>query len=110
MAYFVTGATGFIGRRLVEGLLEKRQGKVYVLVRGGSQERLEDLIERWSVVAGPTAAKRVQPVLGDLRRPLLGVEREQVEELPGTIAHFSPIAAGYDGTAPSQLNPRVAVD
>ena len=33
MAYFVTGATGFIGRRLVERLLEKRQGKVYVLVR-----------------------------------------------------------------------------
>ena len=33
MAYFVTGATGFIGRHLVEGLLENRQGKIYVLVR-----------------------------------------------------------------------------
>jgi len=31
MAYFVTGATGFIGRRLVERLLENRQGKVYVI-------------------------------------------------------------------------------
>jgi len=46
MAYFVTGATGFIGRRLVELLLDKRQGKVFVLVREGSLERLEDLIER----------------------------------------------------------------
>ena len=48
MAYFVTGATGFIGRRLVERLLEKRQGKIYVLVRESSRGRLEDLIERWS--------------------------------------------------------------
>ena len=59
MAYFVTGATGFIGRRLIERLLEKRQGRVYVLVRASSLERLDDLIERWSVVAGASAAKRV---------------------------------------------------
>ena len=43
MAYFVTGATGFIGRRLIELLLEKRQGKVYVLVRESSLKRLDDL-------------------------------------------------------------------
>ena len=49
MAYFVTGATGFIGRRLVERLLDQRQGKVYVLVRESSMGRLDDLIERWSV-------------------------------------------------------------
>ena len=39
MAYFVTGATGFIGRRLVERLLDKRQGKVYVLVRESLRRR-----------------------------------------------------------------------
>ena len=44
MAYFVTGATGFIGKRLLEQLLDKRQGKVFVLVRESSLERLEDLI------------------------------------------------------------------
>jgi NAD(P)-dependent dehydrogenase (short-subunit alcohol dehydrogenase family) len=109
MAYFVTGATGFIGRRLIERLLEKRQGKVYVLVREGSVERLEDMIERWSVVAGPAAAKRVQPVLGDLRRPLLGVEQEQVAELRGKIVHFFHLAAVYDMTAPAELNTAVNV-
>ena len=36
MAYFVTGATGFIGRNLVELLLE-REGTIYVLVREGSR-------------------------------------------------------------------------
>ena len=35
MAYFVTGATGFIGRHLVQRLLE-REGDVHVLVRAGS--------------------------------------------------------------------------
>ncbi|HWJ50635.1 MAG TPA: SDR family oxidoreductase, partial [Solirubrobacteraceae bacterium] len=43
MAYFVTGATGFIGSRLVERLLDKRQGKIYVLVRESSKPRLDDL-------------------------------------------------------------------
>ena len=36
MSYFVTGATGFIGRHLVEQLLE-REGTIYVLVREGSR-------------------------------------------------------------------------
>lgn len=35
MGYFVTGATGFIGRYLVGNLL-KRKGSVHVLVREGS--------------------------------------------------------------------------
>ena len=36
MSYFVTGATGFIGRYLVEELLRKREGDIHVLVREGS--------------------------------------------------------------------------
>jgi thioester reductase-like protein/NADP-dependent 3-hydroxy acid dehydrogenase YdfG len=109
MAYFVTGATGFIGRRLMERLLEKRQDKVYVLVRESSLRRLDDLIERWTVVAGPSAAKRIEPVVGDLRRPLLGVEQEQVTELRGKIAHFFHLAAVYDMTAPAERNTAVNV-
>ena len=66
MAYFVTGATGFIGRRLVERLLEKRQGKVYVLVRESSTGRLDDLIERWTIIVG--AVGRRAHRAGD-RRP-----------------------------------------
>ena len=38
MSYFVTGATGFIGRNLVEKLLQ-REGTVYALVRAGSRGR-----------------------------------------------------------------------
>jgi thioester reductase-like protein len=109
MAYFVTGATGFIGSRLVERLLEKRQGKVYVLVRESSKPRLDDLVERWSMVAGSSAAERVVPVHGDLRRPLLGVEQERIEELNGKVTHFFHLAAVYDMTAPAERNNAVNV-
>ncbi|MGP0102694.1 MAG: SDR family oxidoreductase [Solirubrobacteraceae bacterium] len=109
MAYFVTGATGFIGQRLVQRLLENRQGDVYVLVRQSSAGRLEELIGHWSVLTGASAAERVQPVIGDLRRPLLGVEKEQVAELRGKVEHFFHLAAVYDMTAPAQRNTAVNV-
>ena len=60
MTYFVTGATGFIGRHLVEQLLANRGGDVHVLVREASQDRMEHLVEGWDV------HDRVHLVLGDL--------------------------------------------
>ncbi|MGH2912616.1 MAG: SDR family oxidoreductase, partial [Solirubrobacteraceae bacterium] len=108
MAYFVTGATGFIGRRLVERLLE-RKGKIHVLVREDSLARLDDLIERWETLAGGSAGKRIHPVIGDLRQPLLGVGDEQMGELEGNIEHFFHLAAVYDMTAPLELDMAVNV-
>ena len=60
MSYFVTGATGFIGRNLVELLLE-REGTIYVLVREGSKGRLAELRNRWG-----TDEDRVVGIVGDL--------------------------------------------
>ena len=41
MKYFVTGATGFIGRHLVEELLHRDDATIYALVREGSRGRLD---------------------------------------------------------------------
>ncbi|MDX6720108.1 MAG: hypothetical protein QOJ63_2362, partial [Solirubrobacteraceae bacterium] len=104
MTYFVTGATGFIGRHLVERLLE-RDGDVHVLVREGSQDRLDRLVERW----GAGAADRVKRVVGDLQLPRLGLADEQVAALAGTVEHFFHVAAMYDMTADDASNERLNV-
>ena len=46
MAYFVTGATGFIGQFLVRNLLQRGE-PIYVLVRKGSVKKLDALREAW---------------------------------------------------------------
>ncbi|MDQ3723715.1 MAG: SDR family oxidoreductase [Actinomycetota bacterium] len=104
MAYFVTGATGFIGRHLVERLLE-RDGDIHVLLRAGSQNRLNTLVERW----GRGAQLRVKPVIGELQQPRLGLTDEQIAELTGRIEHFFHLAAIYDMTAPEEVNERLNV-
>ena len=82
MSYFVTGATGFIGRHLVEELLDHREGTVFVLVREGSLPRMQTMIEVWGT-------DRVVPVVGDLGADRLGVERSWVSEHRGRIDHTS---------------------
>jgi NAD(P)-dependent dehydrogenase (short-subunit alcohol dehydrogenase family) len=103
MSYFVTGATGFIGRHLVGNLL-KRKGTVYVLVRKSSQAKLRDLIaeQGWD-------AERVQAVVGDLLKPKLGVSPAQLKALGGKVKHVFHLAAVYDlaADAESQIGPNV---
>ncbi len=108
MAYFVTGSTGFIGHHLLERLLQ-REGDVHVLVRDRSQRRLAELLERLERRSPGLPVERVKPVVGDLRKPLLGIEIDQVQELRGKVEHFFHLAAVYDMTAPAQRNTAVNV-
>src|SRR6188472_90671 len=105
MSYFVTGATGFIGRHLVERLLARPDGEIHVLVRAGSRGRLDDLVARW----GPEAGERVRPVVGDLQSERLGVDEAWIDAHRGGIDHVFHLAALYDMTAPDELNERLNV-
>jgi thioester reductase-like protein len=96
MGYFVTGATGFIGRNLVELLLE-REGTIYVLVREGSQGRLAELRNRWGV-----DESRVVGVVGDLSQHRLGVSDADLERLNGEVDHLFHLAAIYDMSADAE--------
>jgi NAD(P)-dependent dehydrogenase (short-subunit alcohol dehydrogenase family) len=83
--YFVTGATGFIGRHLV-GQLLKRDGTIHVLVREGSRGKVDALIDRLGAEEG-----RIVPVPGDLSKDALGVEGFDEK-----IDHLFHLAAIYD--------------
>jgi NAD(P)-dependent dehydrogenase (short-subunit alcohol dehydrogenase family) len=93
MNYFVTGATGFIGRNLVGRLLQ-REGTIYALVRAGSRGRLEELRTAW----GADGA-RVVPIAGELSQSGLGVSEEDLVTLRGDVDHFFHLAAIYDMAA-----------
>jgi NAD(P)-dependent dehydrogenase (short-subunit alcohol dehydrogenase family) len=104
MNYFVTGATGFIGRNLVARLLQ-REGTIYALVRAGSRGRLEELRTAW----GPDGA-RVVPVDGDLSQPGLGVSEEDLLTLRGEVDHFFHLAAVYDMAAGAEAQEMANVE
>ncbi|MDY0021673.1 SDR family oxidoreductase [Arenimonas caeni] len=93
MSYFVTGATGFIGRFLVSNLL-KRKGTIHVLVRKGSEKKLDAIAASmgWD-------RKRIDVVTGDLSKPKLGVSPAKIRALQGKVKHFFHLAAIYDLSA-----------
>ena len=96
MSYFVTGATGFLGRFLVDRLL-KRKGSIHVLVRKGSEKKLDAIAEKmgWD-------RRRILVVSGDLAKPKLGLSAAQIKALTGKVQHFFHLAAIYDLSADAE--------
>ena len=104
MTYFVTGATGFIGRHLLAHLLA-RKGDIHCLVRKGSQKKFEEL--RGSFGAD---GKRLIAVSGDLAKPMLGLAPARRKALAGKVKHFFHLAAIYDLAADAASQNTANVD
>ncbi|MCC8243916.1 SDR family oxidoreductase [Saccharothrix luteola] len=86
--YFVTGATGFIGRRLVAELLRRPDcERVFALVRPHSADKLD-------------RHGKLTPVLGDLGSP---IDADRVD-------HVVHLAAVYDFTASADAHHAVNVE
>jgi thioester reductase-like protein len=97
--YFVTGATGFIGRHLLEELLKRDDTTIYALVREGSRGRLDAIAQELG------AGDRIKPVVGDLSKEGLGIEGFDEH-----VDHFFHLAAIYDMAADEETMMRANVD
>ncbi|KXP11329.1 short-chain dehydrogenase [Tsukamurella pulmonis] len=97
--YLITGATGFLGRRIVPLLLERDpDAVVHLLVRPSSVFKLD----QWRARYGE---ERVRPLLGDLAAPGLGIESE-----PAGIDAVLHLGAVYDMAASAEANDAVNVE
>ena len=105
MTYFVTGATGFIGKRLVKKLLARRNAVVYFLIRQESRDKVPELLDYWDADEA-----RAVPIVGDLVKPLLGISKADQKKLTGKIEHFFHLAAVYDLKADAESQVAINVD
>ncbi len=87
-AILLTGATGFVGRFLLEQLLQETRATIYCLVRAPSQQqaalRLKKALEKWGLWSQQCEA-RVVAITGDLRLPRLGTDEASYQFLARKI-------------------------
>ncbi|MCD2519642.1 SDR family oxidoreductase [Massilia sp. G4R7] len=91
MRYFVTGGSGFIGKRLIRNLLDCPDSTVWFLMREDSRHKLPELSAFW----GPGAVRAI-PVTGDVLHPELGLTAADRAALVRQVDHFFHLAAIYD--------------
>ena len=91
---FITGATGFMGKVLVEKLLRcTLVSKIYVLIRPKkgvrSKQRLEDLLAGKIFdrirKESPLVLKKVEVIDGDITEDKLGISEEQENSLASSV-------------------------
>jgi thioester reductase-like protein len=85
-AIFLTGASGFLGAFLLQGLLDSSNADIYCLVRApnlaAGLQRIQQNLHSYGLIGD---AQRIHPVLGDLAQPLLGLTAEVFKELAQQI-------------------------
>ncbi|MDZ8261773.1 amino acid adenylation domain-containing protein [Nostoc sp. ChiQUE01b] len=84
----LTGATGFLGTFLLFELLQQTRSDIYCLVRASSIEEARVRIIgrlKYYQLWQEDLSDRIIPVLGDLSKPLLGIEVQQFSRLAEKI-------------------------
>ena len=103
--YLVTGATGLIGRHVTKLLLAREDtDRVLVLVRATSRAKLEATVRTWP------NPDRIEPLVGDIALPRLGLTKKAVTALRGRVDHVVHLAALYDITADDETSIKANVD
>jgi len=125
MIYFVTGGTGFIGKRLVRKLSARPNTTIYFLARTGTPEHIEQLrrtalycglgkaatLSAAKLLAGWSFNKaKLIPIAGDLLQPRLGVSKADIARCKDSIDHFFHLAAVYDLAAPADAQIAANID
>ncbi|MGV9792119.1 SDR family oxidoreductase [Gordonia sp. NPDC003422] len=88
--YFITGGSGFIGRRVIERILTvDSTATIHALVREASQSRFTEML------ADLPGSDRVTLVVGDLTAPGLGIDATSITD----IDHVVHLGAIYDMAA-----------
>ncbi len=83
---FLTGATGFLGAFLLDSLLSRTNARVYCLVRLRKGEEADPMapiranLRRYGLWS-PKHAERIVAAVGDLSKPLLGIEEDNFDAL-----------------------------
>jgi thioester reductase-like protein len=102
-AAFITGFPGFIGRRLLARLREADPGATFYLL---VQPRFVFEAEKACRVLQrehPDFADRWRVVVGDLRRPQLGISEAHFEQLRERVTDVWHLAAIYDLAVPQSV-------
>jgi len=83
----LTGATGFCGAHMIDELLRRTTGRVLCLVRAADERQAMERIRASHLrhVHSDLTGERVQPLVGDLAKPQLGLEPGRFEELAATV-------------------------
>lgn len=88
-ALFLTGATGFLGARLLYELLHRTASEVLCLVRSSNQQRAMERIKGALAAQGLELPAelwaRIKPILGDLTRSQLGLDAQEWCALANTV-------------------------
>ncbi|MEH2128455.1 non-ribosomal peptide synthetase family protein [Nostoc sp.] len=86
-AILLTGATGFLGAFLLAELLQQTKADIYCLVRNSTFEsniKLQNALESYGIW-NEIWNSRIIPIVGDLSKPLLGLETEKFQQLASII-------------------------